>query len=171
MTLFLAVQYRCVQRERRYEVNSDQSECPIKELFASGEIHTLLEKYIRDCEIAGSDLSCRDTTTEQADLFDRNSRKQKKQTKCKSSFPNLAGFCRYLGIGSDELSELAEEYPKDYGRILTALEDEALNSALSPTLISSYLKKRLGYGSIKGSEACSSQVQIQFEHDIFEDGE
>ena len=57
-----------------------------------------------------------------------------------------------------------------YGKILTVLEDEALNSGLSPALVSSYLKKRLGYDGIKAQES-SSQLEIKFEHDIFEDGE
>ena len=50
------------------------------------------------------------------------------------------------------------------------LEDEALNSSLSPTLISAYLKKRLGYASDSSAESSENQLQIKFEHDIFEDG-
>ena len=51
---------------------------------------------------------------------------------------------------------------------LAILEDEALNSALSPTLVSAYLKKRLGYDGTE--KRASSQLEISFEHDVFEDG-
>ena len=94
----------------------------------------------------------------------------KKQT-TKNAFPNLAGFCRYLGVGINDLSELSNTYPKEYERIMTVLEDEALNSGLSATLLSAYLKKRLGYDTPSGSAKGSSQLEICFEHDIMEDGE
>ena len=49
---------------------------------------------------------------------------------------------------------------------------EALNAELSPTVLTAYLKKRLGYG--EKSEATTStecgQLRIVFEHDILEDG-
>ena len=96
--------------------------------------------------------------------------KRKKAAK-KASFPNLAGFCRYLGIATEELEEIACKYPTEYRRILTVLEDEALNSGLSATLLSAYLKKRLGYEAPQRNSGASSQLQICFEHDIFEDGE
>ena len=54
----------------------------------------------------------------------------------------------------------------------TVLEDEALNAELSPTVLTAYLKKRLGYG--EKSEATTSaecgQLRLVFEHDILEDG-
>ena len=85
-------------------------------------------------------------------------------------FPNLAGFCRFIGISTSELEAFGKDNPNDYGIILTVLEDEALNSGLSPALVSAYLKKRLGYDATKALET-SSQLEIKFEHDIFEDGE
>ena len=55
-------------------------------------------------------------------------------------------------------------------QIYLTLEDEALNSGLPPALLSAYLKKRLGYE--KELQAVEEMpLQIQFEHDIFEDGE
>ena len=48
---------------------------------------------------------------------------------------------------------------------------EALNADVSPTLLSAYLKKRLGYEKNAGSEICDGQLRVIFEHDITEDGE
>ena len=82
----------------------------------------------------------------------------------------MAGFCRYLGISTDELERLSRDFPVQYGRLISVFEDEALNSGLSPTLLSAYLKKRIGYEVAKKS-ACDEQIRISFEHDILEDGE
>ena len=90
------------------------------------------------------------------------------------SFPNLAGFCRYLGCGMSAAEELRVAYPAQYDFVCAALEDEALNFSLSPTVLTAYLKQRLGYGekseaSSAGSAECG-QLQLIFEHDIEEDG-
>ena len=85
-------------------------------------------------------------------------------------FPNLAGFCRFLKISTSELEEVGKKFPEHYGRLLTVLEDEALNSKLSPTIISAYMKKRLGYDKDLPAQN-NPQMEIKFEHDIFEDGE
>lgn len=119
-----------------------------------GEIINLLNEYI---------LACRSDTSPQS--CDGGKKKESEKT----VFPNLAGFCRFLGIGTSELKSLIQNYPDVYGRILTVLEDEALNSKLSPTLVSAYLKTRLGYDASRPQET-SSQLEIKFEHDIFEDG-
>ena len=119
-----------------------------------GNITALLEEYLKSCH------------TEQ----DQDSKKEIKSKKCRESvFPNLAGFCRFIGIGTSDLEDFGKENPCEYGKILAVLEDEALNSNLSPALVSAYLKKRLGYDGSKIQES-SSQLEIKFEHDIFEDG-
>jgi len=88
----------------------------------------------------------------------------------KAFFPNLAGFCRYLNTSVEDFDTAHQEYPSACNKILTTLEDEALNSKISPNLLSAYLKKRLKYDSpTKVSNV--DQLQIRFEHDIFEDGE
>lgn len=86
--------------------------------------------------------------------------------------PNPAGFCRFLGKGLDFWEELSNRDKITYGIICAALEDEALNSDLSPTLLSAYLKKRLGYGEPKDSSGVTDcgQMTLVFEHDILEDG-
>ena len=93
-----------------------------------------------------------------------------RSTNSKAFFPNLAGFCRYLNISVKDFENAYLEYPSECNKILTALEDEALNSKISPNLLSAYLKKRLKYDSATKSPA-TDQLQIHFEHDIFEDGE
>ena len=62
------------------------------------------------------------------------------------AFPNLAGFCRYCQIGEEGMARLRKRFPGAYDFIVTALEDEALNADKSASLMSAYLKHRLGYG-------------------------
>ncbi len=89
-------------------------------------------------------------------------------------FPNLAGFCRYLGMGIESFLLLMKERQEEYDLLCAVFEDEALNSSLSPTLLSSYLKRYFGYGEKMGAESASAceleQLKIVFEHDIDEDG-
>ena len=91
------------------------------------------------------------------------------------SFPNVAGFCRWLGGGISLVEQLREEDPEGYGLLCATLEDEALNSSVSPTVLSAYLKRRLGYGdkeegAKKIAEAECEQIRLVFDHDIMEDG-
>ena len=118
-----------------------------------GELTALLNQYLLNCH------------TEQAE-----EKTDKKKSRREATFPNLAGFCRFIGVSTSELEAFGKSHPYEYGKILTVLEDEALNSGLSPALVSAYLKKRLGYDAAKLNES-SSQLEIKFEHDIFEDGE
>ena len=93
--------------------------------------------------------------------------------KSKTRFPNLAGFCRHLGVSVQSLEEAFGSYPDSYGVLCAVFEDEALNSELSPTVVAAYLKQRLGYGE-KQEQTKSScvlpQLKLVFDHDIFEDG-
>lgn len=86
------------------------------------------------------------------------------------SFPNLAGFCRFLGCGLSEFEALRTADPASADYLCAVLEDEALNAA-APTfsLVSAYLKQRLGYGEKTGQEE-SGQLRLVFDHDISEDG-
>ena len=79
---------------------------------------------------------------------------------------NVAGFCRYAGITTAHFRELAERFPEVAGQLLDLFEDEALNSDMSPSLLTSYLKARLGYGEEKSDGA----LNVTFEHDIMKDG-
>ena len=116
-------------------------------------VHVLLEHYIQ---------SCFESSDEPPE--------PKKKNKRYARFPNLAGFCRQMRIGSRELERLAEEYPEQIDRIYLSLEDEALNSGLAPALLSAYLKRRLGYER-DFDKAGEPSVSVCFEHDIYGDGE
>ena len=65
----------------------------------------------------------------------------------KSTFPNLAGFCRHCGFSRQNFTRKRERYPEVCGLILAALEDEALNADKSASLVTAYLRHRLGYGA------------------------
>lgn len=90
-------------------------------------------------------------------------------------FPNMAGFCRYLGVGVEAFRLCMKERQDEYDTLCAMFEDEALNSGLSATLVSAYLKKHLGYGEKNadgGASVCEAdKVKLIFEHDIYADGE
>lgn len=85
--------------------------------------------------------------------------------------PNLAGLCRFLGISMEAFERLSESHREQIARIRDVLEDEALNSDMSPSLLSGYLKKRLGYGEESVKEGQGESVVVVFEHDALRDGE
>ena len=132
------------------DINSLEYAC------AHGKLYGLLEKYILFCRTPAKN-SCEE--------------EKSKGSKQKNLFPNIAGFCRFLNIGELEYESLEREYPEEFGRIRAALEDEALNSEISPTVLSAYLKKRLGYEKNDSRSGAEGQMRIVFEHDIIEDGE
>ena len=127
--------------------------------FRRNTYDRLLEKYL---------ASCRPSLEEEGTA----SRRSSKRTE--GRFPNLAGFCRFLRIGTEDLLELSEEFPDAIAYVYAVLEDEALNSTVSPTLLTAYLKRRLGYDrdpAKKERAALSDALPlIQFEHDIYGDG-
>ena len=122
-----------------------------------GTIKRLLDRYIRSC--------CEPTGSKGSDTESKTRRE-------KGRFPNLAGFCRYQSIGLEELFTLEKEFPEEIAILYATMEDEALNSSLSPALLSAYMKKRLGYDKIEEKpDAGERQPSIRFEHDIYADGQ
>ena len=91
-----------------------------------------------------------------------------------TAFPNLAGFCRYLGVGIKTFCALGEEYPAAYDCVMTQLEDEALNAqrlpANSASLTAAYFKRRLGYDGDDEDKGSKEALRVVFEHDILEAG-
>ena len=146
-------------------MNPDQNDERLRELCEDGNIYSAMETYLSLCSREY------EASSDSAPEIKESGSRRKKERDVKISFPNLAGFCRYLGVGTDEFEELKGKYPHVYGRILAVLEDEALNSSLSPTLVSAYLKRRIGYESTSKAPTSEGQLEIRFEHDIFEDGE
>ena len=90
-------------------------------------------------------------------------------------FPNLAGFCRWMGCGIEAIDQLRLTHPGEADYLVAVMEDEALNSpVLSPTVVGAYLKRRLAYGEKQAGTSSSAdcgEVRLVFEHDIAEDGE
>lgn len=129
----------------------------LRELCQLGNLTNLVEEYI---------IGCHSPTTTESE----NKARYKKSAS--SQFPNLAGFCRYVGTSPDKLEALLSEFPDEKEKLWAILEDEALNSQISPTIVTAYLKKRLGYEKdSRPTTELPRQLNIQFEHDIFEDGE
>lgn len=114
----------------------------------------LLEQYIQICH-------------EQSDAGTSDVKRTSKPVR---RLPNLAGFCRYLAIGTEDFRRVADEFPEEIQPLFAILEDEALNSALPPAVLSAYLKRRLGYER-EDEESPAEPLQICFEHDILGDGE
>ena len=145
-------------------MNSENPQNSLREMCASGRLYSMLNDYVASCikpTPEAEDGACDKAT--------------KKRVPKRSAFPNLAGFCRYLGMGVEQFSLAMKERQEEYDALCAVLEDEALNSGLSATLISAYLKRHLGYGEKVDTAGKSSmeldQLKLVFEHDIYEDGE
>lgn len=90
-----------------------------------------------------------------------------------SRIPNYAGFCRYCGLNGYDAKRLKRDYPESYSALCFIFEDEALNSDMPASVLSSYLKQRLGYGEESDASASLDvgPLKLVFEHDINTDGE
>ena len=87
--------------------------------------------------------------------------------------PNVAGFCRFTHTTLSDFERLRSTRPEVHGALCAALEDEALNSEMSASILSVYLKLRLGYAG--ETEEVSrvtdtGQLRLIFDHDAYEDG-
>jgi len=121
-------------------------------------IVTLVEDYVIHC--LNSSKSESETEKE----------KKKKE---KSRFPNFAGFCRYYGFTQKDMKKIHENYPEQYDALCMVFEDEAFNSELSPTVLTAYLKHRLGYSDKKQTESGvwdDGEISLVFDHDIEDAG-
>lgn len=136
--------------------NSEKSE----QLYTAceiGLIGQLAEEYITSCKAA-----------------EKSGETENASKKKSAKFPNVAGFCRYLGISREKYERLSKKYPEEFGKLEAILEDEALNSDVSASVLTAYLKRRLGYTECDKSEKTeldTGQIRLIFEHDIFADGE
>lgn len=136
-------------------MNHTETDILLVEACRRGILGQILEEYIAACHAP-------------SDPPDSAEKKQKAGGRGER-FPNLAGFCRYLGCSTEEWLRMEKSHPEVFGRLRATLEDEALNAVMSPTVITAYLKKRLGYD--KEPYDAESTVAVHFEHDIFGDGE
>ncbi len=86
------------------------------------------------------------------------------------TYPNLAGFFRFYGLGLSALDALRDGDRATYDYFLAVFEDASLSQSvlLSPTVVSVYLKHRLGYGEKSSSDG---DVKVIFDHGLSEDDE
>ena len=122
-----------------------------------GLVARLAEEYITSCRTA-----------------EKNGEGESASKKKSARFPNLAGFCRYLGISREKYERISKKYPEQFGELEAIFEDEALNSDVSASVLTAYLKRRLGYTEGDKSEKTeldTGQMRLIFEHDVFADGE
>ena len=129
------------------ERDEERAESPLVRAARESSLSKKLKKYLRECR-----------PPPDADPKKESGR-----------LPNLAGFCASLGCGVRDTEVLRREYPAAHDYLLAVMEDEALNSNRSTTLLNTYLKERFGYG--EKQEDTPSMLQPVFEHDILEDGE
>ena len=130
----------------------------------TGKLEDLAEEYI---------VFCHTTENEQGEATPKATAKKKSADKA-SKFPNIAGFCRYLGIGQQKYECLSQKYPEEFEKLSAIFEDEALNSEISASVLTAYMKKRLGYNDTEKSEKSeidTGQIRLIFDHDILLDGE
>ena len=145
----------------------------IEEACSLGILGELANEYLLWCYTQKKEGECEDIEEKERDK-DKRTRKKDSGDKRAAKFPNVAGFCRYFGIGRGRYERLSKKYPDEFEKLSAVFEDEALNSQISPSLLSTYLKRRLGYGDssdFSGTESQSAQLKLIFDHDIFIDGE
>ena len=128
----------------------------MSELCKNGILEYIVDEYI---------YSCHSPVAQSSDDPVKTRAKQKNR------FANIAGLCRYIGVGLSDIAALHSDYPEEYDKLIAIFEDEALNSDVSPTLLSAYLKKRIAYATDKEQSDSTKEVRYCFEHDIFADGE
>ncbi len=93
----------------------------------------------------------------------------------KPRLPNICGFFRWLKLSASALDRLRRMYPEKYRTLLMIFEDEALNSELPPSIVSTYMKQSLAHKDSEDaggevSESCGP-ITLIFDHDISRDGQ
>lgn len=144
-------------KSKKKDFNGTKRDSVLSTLYKNNILDYIVEDYISTCHAVAQG------STDETSF--------RRQTKHRSHFANLAGLCRYIGIGLSDLAVFSEEYPDEYDKLHAVFEDEALNSDVSPTILSAYLKKRLAYTKESDGAEEAKEVRYCFEHDIFADGE
>ncbi len=141
-----------------------ETSCPesIEDACKRGILERLADEYIIYCY-----------SKEQKEENDKDEKRKTRGISI-ARFPNVAGFCRYYGIGQGRYERLSKRYPEEFEKLCAIFEDEALNAQISPSLLTAYLKRRLGYAQTSednSSDVDMGQLRVVFEHDILSDGE
>ena len=93
----------------------------------------------------------------------------------KPRLPNICGFFRWLKLSAAALDRLRRLYPEKYRTLLMIFEDEALNSELPPSIISTYMKQSFTRRDDEEDDDSVSEkgcgpITLVFDHDIDRDG-
>lgn len=136
--------------KKKNKQEENDSKGLISSLHRNGLLEGLVDEYLESC---------------------RDSEAAESKSRRTVRFANLAGLCRFLGTGLADLEQMRGEFPEEYDRLLAVFEDEALNSSISPTLLSAYFKKRIRYSTEEEKPLGRKEVSYRFEHDILADGE
>jgi len=86
--------------------------------------------------------------------------------------PNICGFFRWLRLSASALDKLKRDHREEYRTLQMIFEDEALNSSLPPSIISTYMKQSFSSRTDDegmGESSCGP-ITLIFEHDIDHDG-
>ena len=153
MALDIVIKYTCAgHKEAKTQKGGDHvatknDEDIIDGICQKGRLVRLAEKYI---------LTCLDATQR------------------KPRLPNICGFFRWLKLSAIAMDRLKKCYPEKYRTLLMIFEDEALNSELPPSVISTYMKQsfmRQGDDDeATVSEKGCGPITLVFDHDIDNDG-
>lgn len=87
--------------------------------------------------------------------------------------PNICGFFRWLKLGACALDLLKQKYPDKFRTLQMLFEDEALNSPLPPSIVSTYMRQQ-SYTDLpdvgQTQEKENDGITVVFDHDIINDG-
>ncbi len=134
--------------------NSPQNEpsrTALEEAADNGKIISVFDDYLSTCRAEGAEG----------------------KRKSAGRIPNVAGFCRFTHSTLSDFERLRNTRPEVHGALCAALEDEALNSEMSASILSVYLKLRLGYSGDEKEDTGitdTGQLRLIFDHDAYEDG-
>lgn len=87
--------------------------------------------------------------------------------------PNMAGFFRWMELSAAAKDHFKKNYPEHFQTVRMIFEDEALNSPLPPSIVSSYMKQYFlnERDTPDPVPEDDSKITLLFEHDIRHDGE
>lgn len=88
----------------------------------------------------------------------------------KPRLPNICGFFRWLKLSALALDRLKRIYPEKFRTLLMLFEDEALNSELPPSIISTYMKQSFTKDTDGEMQEECGPITLIFDHDIKLDG-
>ena len=113
-------------------------------------IYHALAEYIRRCNEKSAGKDGRNGKEEVSDKDEKEHAEKRARadelslgavfSDGEKSFPNVCGFCRFIGKGTRELMDALSGEGDTADRILTVFEDEAFRSGASSAVMTQYLK-------------------------------